>query len=218
MRNFRVGQTQLQRLRSILNRSRRYYIVLALAGAFMFSPLMLLTKVHADGFAGPGVYWIRSKPSGKALDIDLRGFHNRENNLKLIQWDYHGGSNQQFLIAGTCGPYYTIRARHSDKLLDVYGGSRDDGAGLQQFQENGGENQQFCIVAVGDGNYKIVARHSGKVLEAPGATTASKLFSGLRSSGGTVSFSISYRSSSSESTTNASAGPKSQDGLWRPHR
>lgn len=175
MRIFTVGQTQLHRLGRILNGSRNYYLALALASAFMFSPLMLLTKVHADGFAGPGVYWIRSTPSGKALDIDMRGFHSRENNLKLIQWDYHGGSNQQFLIAGTCGPYYTIRARHSDKLLDVYGGSVADGAGLQQFQENGGENQQFSIVPDGHGNYKIVARHSGKVLDAPGGDNGAQI-------------------------------------------
>lgn len=166
MRIFRVGQTQLQKLRCVLNGSRRYYIVLALAGALILSPTMLHTKAQTMGFTSNGIYSIRSKSSGRLLDIDY-SWGGQADGQKLIQWDSLNGLNQQFKIVDVGDDYYTIQALHSNKLLDVEGGSRADAAALQQYRENGGDNQRFQIVQV-DCYYRIKAKHSQKVLDARG--------------------------------------------------
>ena len=164
---FRVGQTQLHTMRSILNGSRKYYIALALAGALIFSPLMLHTKAQAEGFMGPDkVYSIRSVLSRKALDIDLRWFRGREDGLRLIQWDYHGGSNQLFKITSAGDGCYFIMALNSNSFLDVdiSGASTPDGPVLQQWQFTGYANQMFRIIP-DSGYYRIVARHNERSLD-----------------------------------------------------
>jgi hypothetical protein len=118
----------------------------------------------AGGFSGPGLYFIRSKSSGKVLDVDVSWFRGQDNGQKLIQWDSHGGRNQQFLLEDAGGGYYRMRALHSRRLLDVYARSIADGADLQQWEYAGGDNQVFRVEPVGS-FYRIVARHSGKVFD-----------------------------------------------------
>jgi Ricin-type beta-trefoil lectin domain-like len=67
--------------------------------------------------------------------------------------------------------YYELRARHSGKCLDVYGGSTDDGASVIQFSCHGGYNQQWRLWDVGGGYYELTARHSGKCLDVYGGST-----------------------------------------------
>ncbi len=70
--------------------------------------------------------------------------------------------------------YYLISAKHSDKVLDVRGGTEMQGNGVavQQWEVNQQENQQFRFEAVGNGYYRIIARHSGKGLDVTGGTCA----------------------------------------------
>lgn len=65
---------------------------------------------------------------------------------------------------------YVIKARHSNKALDVEGGSKDDGALIHQWDNYSLLSQQWNIVSVGDGFYKIENRNSGKVLDVSGAS------------------------------------------------
>ncbi len=58
--------------------------------------------------------------------------------------------------------YYRITARHSNKSLDVYGGSQDNGAKVIQWPYGGGANQQWQFKSSSDGYYTITARHSQK--------------------------------------------------------
>ena len=64
--------------------------------------------------------------------------------------------------------YYTIRAKHSGKLLEVAGVSSENGANVQQWGNWGGDNQQWKFENAGDGYYFIKAKHSGKVLDVSG--------------------------------------------------
>jgi hypothetical protein len=64
--------------------------------------------------------------------------------------------------------FYEIRARHSDKCLEVYGGTGalGNGAPVVQWECVGAENQQWKFAPVANtGYYKISVRHSGKVLD-----------------------------------------------------
>jgi Ricin-type beta-trefoil lectin domain-like len=71
---------------------------------------------------------------------------------------------------------YTIRAKHSGKMLDVDIGwfrGQDDGQPVVQFGFHGGLNQQFEVVGVQPGPYWIVPRHSrNKVIQVAQASGA----------------------------------------------
>jgi hypothetical protein len=63
--------------------------------------------------------------------------------------------------------WYTITALHSNKVLEIVGGSDADknGTQLQQNQPTGADNQLFRFKQVQSGWFVIVNKHSGKVLQ-----------------------------------------------------
>ena len=63
-----------------------------------------------------------------------------------------------------------VSARHSGKVLDVAGGSADNGARIIQWDYHGGGNQLFRLEPLGDGSYRLVAQHSGRVLDVEGGS------------------------------------------------
>ena len=67
--------------------------------------------------------------------------------------------------------YLTIVARHSGKVLDVWGASTADGAPTIQYPHHGGQNQQWRMQDLGGGYVRFVARHSSKVLDVSGASS-----------------------------------------------
>lgn len=123
----------------------------------------------AAGPLVPGLYVIRSKGSGKVLDIDVRYLRGQDNRQRLIQWDWHGGRNQVFQVIAVGDGIFEIRALHSGKALDVNGGSLENDAVIQQWDPTGGANQQFQIVSAPGGFMKIIARHSGRAFSTRGA-------------------------------------------------
>lgn len=66
---------------------------------------------------------------------------------------------------------YMIVARHSDKVLEVYASSTDNGGNVVQWTNLDGENQQWTLSSVGDGYYQITNVLSGKALEVYGQST-----------------------------------------------
>ena len=90
--------------------------------------------------AGGGYYNIKSKLSGKCLDV-YAGSH--DDGASIIQYTCHSGDNQQFGIVDAGGGYSSIVAKHSGKCLDVEYSSQSDGANILQFSCHGGDNQQF---------------------------------------------------------------------------
>lgn len=65
------------------------------------------------------------------------------------------------------GATYRLMARHSNKALDVNGGSTatGDGANVHQWEYVSGTNQRWTVTSVGGGYYRLNAVHSGKALE-----------------------------------------------------
>lgn len=116
------------------------------------------------GAPPPGLefFEVVARPSGKCLDV---GGASTDNLASVIQWDCHGGANQQWQFVPLSDGYYRVVARHSGKVLDVYGVSTDDLAPIIQYESHGGLNQQWSLEPVGDGYYRILARHSGKALD-----------------------------------------------------
>ena len=93
-----------------------------------------------------------------------------DDGASIIQWQCHGGDNQQWRLEVAGDGYSRIVSRHSGKCLDVYGGSLDDGGSIIQWQCHGGENQNWRLEVAGDGNSRIVSRHSGKCLDVYGGS------------------------------------------------
>lgn len=106
--------------------------------------------------------------SGKCVDV-VGG--SSANGAEIIQYDCHGGSNQQWQLADAGGGYYRIVSQASGKCLDVDGASTANNARVLLWSCNGGTNQQWQLRNTG--NYvEIVARHSGKCLDVVSSSTA----------------------------------------------
>ncbi|MCX7746268.1 MAG: M6 family metalloprotease domain-containing protein [Clostridia bacterium] len=58
--------------------------------------------------------------------------------------------------------YYKIVNKNSNKCLDVYYASTDDGASLWQWSDNGSDAQKWRIVEQSNGYYKLVSKVSNK--------------------------------------------------------
>lgn len=134
------------------------------------SPNLLLYTASitaAPQTIAPGLYVIRVKHSGKALDVTGS---STSNGARIIQQDYLGNWSQQWQVERLSDGYYRLTARHSGKALDIYKGSLDNGAFAIQWDKTTGDNQRWKIEAVGNGFYKLTAKHSGKVLDVSGAS------------------------------------------------
>jgi hypothetical protein len=120
------------------------------------------------GCTQPGAVRLDAVHSGLALDVDDWG---TQDGAGIIQWAYHGGNNQKWVLNHTGGGIYEIRSVHSGKCLEVAGNSTADRAPLQQWTCQYAANQRFTLRAAGEGRYQIVASHSGKCLDVEAAST-----------------------------------------------
>jgi alpha-galactosidase len=89
----------------------------------------------------------------------------------------HGAGLYRLVLSGSAATpvpptYYTLTARHSGKLLDVFNASVADGGDVVQWAANSGANQQWQFVTVSGGYYNLVNRNSGKCLDVAGQSTA----------------------------------------------
>ena len=76
------------------------------------------------------------------------------------------------LAAPVPGTYYTLKAVHSGKCMDVQATNTADGAKIGQYTCNGYLWQNWSLVDKGSGYYNIVSQNSGKCLDVNGASTA----------------------------------------------
>ncbi|WP_030159665.1 RICIN domain-containing protein [Glycomyces sp. NRRL B-16210] len=111
---------------------------------------------------------IRGRNSGKCVDV-VNG--SSADGTEIIQYDCHGGSNQQWELIDAGGGYHRIVSQASGKCLDVDAASTANNARVLLWSCNGGTNQQWQLRTTG--NYvEIVARHSGKCLDVISSSTA----------------------------------------------
>ena len=96
-----------------------------------------------------------SKNSGMVLDVTGGSVSN---GTVIQQWDWTGGTNQQWNIVPLGNGYNKIVNVNSGLVLDVTGGSSSaafqNGAPIQQWSWTGGANQQWQIVPTGTASMK----------------------------------------------------------------
>ena len=109
---------------------------------------------------------IVNRLSGKALDDTD---YSTTSGTSIQQWDYLGGSNQQWQFNPVV--YYTILNRNSGAVLDVPGGSLTPGTALQQWAPDGFQQQEWQLVSVGGGSYAIVNHLTGLALDVRGSSS-----------------------------------------------
>ncbi|MEV0731356.1 RICIN domain-containing protein [Polymorphospora sp. NPDC050346] len=97
--------------------------------------------------AGNGYYKIRSRHSGKFLELP-----NATDGTQLIQNADNGTTRQHFRLADSDGGHVRFVNRHTSKALDVWEWSTADGGIISQYQDLGGWNQQWQLVRVGSGS------------------------------------------------------------------
>src|SRR5690606_2916452 len=110
-----------------------------------------------------------NRNSGKCVDV-VSG--STADGAEIIQYDCHGGANQQCRLEDAGGGYHRIVSEASGRCLDVDGASTADNARIIQWACNGGANQQWQLRDAGGGHVEIVARHSGKCLDVIDSSTA----------------------------------------------
>jgi hypothetical protein len=120
-------------------------------------------------FTAETIYKIINKNSNKSLDVNNGSTADGGN---IIQWDYWGGTNQQWSLNSLGSGYYSIINRNSNKALDVNGGSTNAGAGIIQWSYWGGANQQWHVIDQGFNYYKVINKNSGLSLDVNGGSTA----------------------------------------------
>ena len=64
--------------------------------------------------------------------------------------------------------YYTIRALHSGKLVDVDATALEAGTNIQQYTPNGTDAQKWLIIQNSDGSYSFVSKCNGRYLDLEG--------------------------------------------------
>ncbi|AKJ29761.1 RICIN domain-containing protein [Caldimonas brevitalea] len=119
------------------------------------------------GSVANGTYLVKSKNSGKCVDVQGAG---KADWVNVLQWSCHSGNNQRWTFTAGADGYYEVKAKHSGKCLDVYRSGTTNGTNVQQFACNGSTAQQWKPIANGDGSYRLVARVGGKVLDVAAPT------------------------------------------------
>jgi eukaryotic-like serine/threonine-protein kinase len=66
---------------------------------------------------------------------------------------------------------YRIYNKHSNRVIDVNGRQRNEGAKIHQWSVTGGANQIWELIPVADNTFKLRAAHSGLLLNLPRSST-----------------------------------------------
>ncbi len=74
-------------------------------------------------------------------------------------------ASQKFRLQKNEDGTYTIRAVHSNKVLDVCGAEAKNGANVWQYAQNGSDAQKWYIEPLGNGTYSIISKLKGLYLD-----------------------------------------------------
>ena len=150
------------------------------------SPTLMVSAAPA----GPGVYKVTATDglnvrSGPGTNYARVNGINYGATFTVIQvtgnWGYvpsYGGyacldyaqliqtASNSMTSANIQNGYYAISSKlNNSKVIDIYGGYRDNGTAAILYDWQGSDNQIFYFERLADGTYRIQAKHSGRHLE-----------------------------------------------------
>jgi hypothetical protein len=112
-------------------------------------------------FACSDCHFLLNKDSGKCMDV--HGFA-KSDGIEIIQWPYHGGSNQLWSLEKLAEDWFKITSKNSGKCLQVRDASLEENAPVEQGSYSGEPHQQWSFTLFPGGTYQVRVKHSGKCL------------------------------------------------------
>lgn len=91
---------------------------------------------------GDGSYRFVNANSGRSLDVSGA---STASGASVIQWDWHGGNNQRWILGRNTEGFYSIKAKHSNRNLGVRNNSLSNGARINQYTASTATSQQWRI-------------------------------------------------------------------------
>ncbi|MEV4523891.1 family 43 glycosylhydrolase [Micromonospora tulbaghiae] len=96
--------------------------------------------------AGGGFYKVRSRHSGKVLELPAGG-----DGTQLVQSTDRSSATQQFRLQDSAGGFVRFVNRQWNKVVDVWQWSTADGGRLAGYADLDGANQQWQLIRLGGG-------------------------------------------------------------------
>lgn len=115
---------------------------------------------------GGGFYKIVSRSSGKCLSVNNSGTANGDD---VVQWDWLNTDNFKWKLNPVALPSplsngtYTIKAKHSNKVMSVAGESTANGAVIEQWANVCQDNEKF-VLQFSSAGYSIKPVYNSKLV------------------------------------------------------
>jgi pectate lyase len=121
--------------------------------------------------SGEGHYVVMNKGSGKVLTVEGGSVLNLANiEQRALEGSIHQLWWLEYKTSSSGLDYYNVASRRSDKVLEVAGGSEEDGADVLQNRDGNSQRNRWAFIPVADGFFRVVNQNSGKVLEVAGGS------------------------------------------------
>ena len=125
-------------------------------------PLLTLSYQAPANIAN-GVYYIRNRKSSLYMDAEQDLSHNGN----VIQYTFHGGSNQQWKVEKQSDGYYKLTnlyPQHNGKVLDVASGVVTNDQNIQIYASNNTPAQRWAFFSNGDGSYRLMPKAGNQAM------------------------------------------------------
>ncbi len=125
-------------------------------------PLLTLSYQAPANIAN-GVYYIRNRKSSLFMDAEQDLSHNGN----VIQYTFHGGSNQQWKVEKQSDGYYKLTnlyPQHDGKVLDVASGVVTNDQNIQIYASNNTPAQRWAFFSNGDGSYRLMPKAGNQAM------------------------------------------------------
>jgi arabinan endo-1,5-alpha-L-arabinosidase len=137
-------------------------VTIAVVGSVLAASAVVVTfsTAYAVTIDTNAWYQIVSRHSGQALSISGG---STADGAGLVQTARGSQTSQQFQFVASTGGYYRIKARNSDKVIDVDGTA--NGANVVQRTDSNAPSQQFQAIDTTGDFFKLINRNSGRALD-----------------------------------------------------
>lgn len=125
--------------------------------------------------------------NGKGVDEWLKPYNGRTPLVAQYDWASYtkGGASNSGSSGNQSTPTsnvsfnskqtYKLINVNSQKALDLYYGSKEDGANILQYTYNGYQNQKWYLQSLNNGYFKIINAASGKALDGAGTSAGANV-------------------------------------------
>ena len=136
------------------------FTLLAIEENVFSKSLFFVVQLTGGGPMSGAVYRLTPK-SAMSSCLEVGGV-SHDNQAKVNQWSYLGGTHQHWKLEDVGDGYYRLVNQNSGRVLDVDSCKQDSGAKVQQYEWLGSDCQKWKFESIsGDGGYyRITPKHA----------------------------------------------------------